>query len=195
MPRRTKSRADVLNALSADEGFAVLRALLAAHPELTEEARAMAMERLVLVERQDVAEAVVACVAALGLEQLSARAGRQLLGYVQPTEAAWAILDETIAPYTQEVERLLALGLEGAARAQCEGVLLGLHVIEVDHSSNELLQYAVDFPSEAAGSVLEVWSAALGGPRRLDKGFVHDNLFEWVEMVEHIQGRGGRTPS
>lgn len=190
MPRKKSPPKDVLAALTGDEGLAVLRALLAAHPELGEEAQALATRRLVTVDRRRVADAVVASIDALGLEDLGGRAGRQVYGYVEPGEAAWEILEEAVAPFTSEIGRLLALGLEDAARAQCEGVLIGLHEVLVDHCSNELVQYAPDFPGEAAGAALGAWMAAPGGPRRLDQDLLHEELYEWVDLV----GRMERNP-
>lgn len=195
MPPRKKSPPDVLDVLSAYEARSVLRTLLEAHPQLIAEARAIATRRLSAVDRLAVAEDVVACIDALGVDDLAGRVGRQVYGYVEPADAAWEVLEEALAPFTREVQRLLALGLEDAARAQCEGILLGLHEIEVDHSEDELVQYAPDFPREAAGSVLQAWSAASGGPRQLDHDLLSDHLFEWVEMVERIRRRGARTGS
>lgn len=193
MPRRKGSHADVLHALSADEGLAVLRALLEAHPELTDEAQGLATRRLVNVDRQQVARAVVACIDALALEDLDRRAGRHAYGYVEPVEGAYEVLEDALSPFTREIQRLLHLGLEEAARAQCEGVLLGLHEIDIEHSSHELVQYAPDFPGEAAESALWAWSAAPGGPRQIDSHLLHDSLIEWVDMVEDIQHRSART--
>ena len=54
-------------------------------------------------------------------EELNARAGRQAFGYVEPGEAAWEILEEVVEPGLDEIKRLLSIGLEDPARAQCEG--------------------------------------------------------------------------
>lgn len=123
-PRNPRRRADVLDALSPDEGLAVLRALLRAHPELLDEARQLATDRMVDVDRDAVAQNLVASIGLLGLEELNARTGRHRDGYTEPTEAAWEILEEAVAPFVAELERLLKLSLEEAAREQCEGVLL-----------------------------------------------------------------------
>lgn len=187
MAGRKKKSVDVLDALSPDEGLTVLRTLLRAHPDLVDEARRIATARLVSVDRKVVAAEVVEVIDGLEIEEVWSRSGRHAHGYVEPVEAAWEVLEEAIEPFTAEVGRLLSFGLEDAARAQCEGTLLGLHELLVDRSSHEVLQHAPDFLGEAAGSLLEVWMGATGGPRRLDQDLLHDGLYEWVEMVGRVE--------
>ena len=68
---------------------------------------------------------------ALDIDELGRRSGRHAGGYVGPTEAAWEILEETIAPFVQDVARKVDVRLEAEALAACEGVVLGLY--RLDH--------------------------------------------------------------
>lgn len=49
---------------------------------------------------------------AMDYDDLNARAGRHEWGYVEPTEAAWEILEETVEPFREDMKRHLDLGLE-----------------------------------------------------------------------------------
>ena len=184
---------DVLEVLTGDEALSVLRALLVAHPALVEEAQQTALRGLRTADRREVARAVVQAVDALGLEDMAARTGREVHGYVHPVEAAWDVLEETIAPFAAEVDRRLSIGLEEPARAWLEGLLVGLHELHVDASSHELLQYAPDFPLEAACAALEQWARAGGGPPGLSEELLHEELYEWVGELQQTARRARRT--
>ena len=188
MTRKTKTRR-VLDGITADEGLAVLRTLLRRHPDLTAEAEAIAATFASEVDRHSVAEDIVDAVGMLGFEELNARAGRQAYGYVEPGEAAWEILEEVVEPGLDEIKRLLSIGLEDPARAQCEGILLGLFAVQTEHLDNDVVQYAEDFPAEAAARVLEAWLTGPGGSRTLDDGLLRDGLGEWAEFLLREQRR------
>lgn len=141
------------------------------------------------VDRQAVAEDIVNAVSALGFEELNARAGRQINGYVGPGEAAWEILEEIVEPVIDEIERLLSIGLEEPARAQCEGALIGLLAVQIEHLENDLVQYAEGFPTEAAANALEIWLIGPGGPRILDEGLLREELGEWADFLLREQHR------
>jgi len=76
----------------------VLRALIARHPELAAEAEQLSRAVVTRVDAEAVAAEVEDAVLALELGELNASAGRQRWGYVDPTEAAWELLEETLEP-------------------------------------------------------------------------------------------------
>jgi hypothetical protein len=81
-------------AVSSDgEKAAVLDELVAGDLELKDRAERAARARLAQVDTDDVTNAVVAALLALDQEDLAARAGRMRYGYVEPTEAAWSLLE------------------------------------------------------------------------------------------------------
>lgn len=188
MARRTPRRPDVLAALSPDEGLAILRALLAAHPRLADEARALATRCLVEVDRYEIAEQVFDSISALSFEDLHEREARHVYSYVEPTEVVLELLEEAIEPLTTEIGRLLKLGLEDAARAQCEGVLLGLQRLGALGDDHDILGMVVDYPDQRAEAVLAEWSGAPGGPRQLDADFLRDVLDGWWAVSSGVVG-------
>jgi hypothetical protein len=121
----TKTRAkprpgQLLGRLQAGEAAQVLRALLARHPRMAAEAERFAKSVVTDVDVEGIAEDVEQAVLDLNLDDLNARAGRKRWGYVEPTEAAWELLEEAVAPYLDEMRRRIELGLEAAAVAACQ---------------------------------------------------------------------------
>jgi len=189
---RSKSKTPLLDRLKPDETAEVLRRLLATHSDLSGEAERIAKTVLGAVTFEAIANEVEDAVCAPDLDDLHGRAGRHEWGYVEPTEAAWEILDEAAQPFLDDIKRQIKLGLEMEALEICKGVLLGLY--RVEHGKSEgLLEYAADFPAEAAGNAIQTWLTGdlLGKtPRRkgleFPREFIEQFLPEWRDMIERI---------
>lgn len=135
--------------------------VLAAHPNLGAEAEAIARSHLGEVSFETIADEVQEAVRAPDLDDLNGRAGRHAWGYVEPTEAAWEILGESVEPFVADMKRRMELGLEADALEICKGVVLGLYRVERGEGG-ELAAWAPDFPAEAAGDALETWRRGNG---------------------------------
>jgi hypothetical protein len=146
---------DVLAVLSDDEKAAVLDELVASDVRVRRAAEDAARRRLARVEQQQVAERVMEAVVGLDHEELAAHAGRTRHGYVEPTEAAWMLLERAVEPWVEDIARRAALGLREAARHLAVGSLEGLSRAE-EHANRDglVLSWAPDFPGEAADRVL-----------------------------------------
>jgi hypothetical protein len=164
----------VLQGLSSEEAASVLKRLLERHPELQSEAKTLAVGVLSDVSFLAVADDVEAAVLQFDYDDLNARAGRHSWGYVEPTEAAWELLEEAVRPFIDDMKRFLKAGLEQQASLSCQGIRLGLY--RVRSSGNDILNWAPDFPGEEAGFVLEVWGE---GGRQLSRDFVNEQVPEW----------------
>jgi hypothetical protein len=177
--RRSKARAsrkklDCLDVLTADEASAVLRELISSRPELIPEARQAANALLAKVSSTSIATSVFAGLLALDLDDLDA--GPRAGGYIEPSEAAWAAIENVTAPYFHDLERRVKLKHEDEAAALCKGIVLGLY--RAEHRGFELLEYAEDAPSELAGQAVVIWQ----GRRRhcsLPPAFVEKFTPEW----------------
>jgi hypothetical protein len=191
---REASAHPMLERLKPGEAAAILRPLLEAHPELASEAKEMARSLLHDVEFQDVAAEVEEGIRALDYEDLNARAGSHEWGYVEPSEAAVEILEETLEPFVEDMKRHLDLGLEAEALEICKGVVLGCYRLS-EREGGEVLEWAPDFPGEAAGNVLEAWYRRADGPEGHERGgrkrppLPPDFLSlvaKWVPMIERV---------
>src|SRR5829696_7922161 len=83
----------------------VLDELVAIDHELQDRAERVARSRLSDVETDGVASAVTAALLALDQEDLAANVGRTRYGYVEPTEAAWSLLEEAVEPWLEDIAR------------------------------------------------------------------------------------------
>ncbi|HKZ20353.1 MAG TPA: hypothetical protein VJQ57_09600 [Acidimicrobiia bacterium] len=148
---------------------------------------------------ETIADEVDRAIATLGIEDLHGRAGRHEWGYVEPTEAAWEILEEAIEPFVEEIRRRIELGLEKDALEICKGVVLGLHRVEQGKVGG-LVEWAPDFPTEAACGVIETWrkarrprtaAAADAGRSRgaFPQQFMTRLVPEWQEMIGRVAAR------
>lgn len=149
-----KKRSALAELDSAEKG-AVLDELLRSQPALRTAAERIAREQLANAEHEAVAEEVESGLRSLSSDELNGRAGRQRWGYVEPTEAAWELLEETAGSYEREVERLLALGMIGSAVETALGLIAGLYRCDGCEDSDLLLSWAPDFPLEQAGVVVD----------------------------------------
>ena len=84
---------------------------------------------------------------ALDLDDLDA--GPRAAGYVEPSEAAWAVIENVTAPYFRDLERRVKLGHEDEATELCKGIVLGLY--RAEQRGFELLEYAEEWPVRTGG--------------------------------------------
>jgi len=192
--RESEGRARILESLKPVEAAAVLRHLLEVHPDLASEAEEIARSLLHEVNYEDVAAEIEDEIRALDHEVLNARAGRHEWGYVEPTEAAWEILEETVEPFREDMKRHLQLGLESEALEICKGLVLGCYRLG-ERAVGDVLGWAPDFPAEAAGNALEVWYTGGDDPKNRKRGerkrpsLPPDFLSlipKWVPMIERV---------
>ena len=127
----------------------MLEALLKAHPDLLGEAERLAADILDGTTWESVSEDLTYTLRSLPLEALNDRAGYQPgRGYVHECDAAGDV-EETLAPYLDDVARRLKLGMTASAHQVAAGVLAGLHACADDHDRDGLLGYAGDMDTYA----------------------------------------------
>lgn len=154
-PNASPRKRSALSLLGASELGAVLDGLLRARPELRPEAELIARGQLADTSQEAVAEELEWKLRSLSSAELHGHADRQRWGYVEPTEAAWDLLSESVEPYHREIERLRALGIITAAIETALGVVDALYRCRGRHDSELLLSWAPDFPVEEACSVVD----------------------------------------
>lgn len=188
-----------LQHLKDGEAAALFRTLLAKHPELSAEAETLAASTIGDVAMEDIAQETEDAVRALDIDDLNSRAGSHADGYVEPTEAAWELIEEAVMPLIEDIQRRLDAGQPDAALATCTGVVLGLY--RVRHEANDgCLGWAPDAPAEMAGEAVCILRRPLrrkGAPKVAGPScdtlpdVLRNVAPEWVDMLE----RCWRKPS
>ena len=193
----TPKKKSTLDRLKGDEAAALLRVLLERHPNLATEVEDLAASIIGDVSIEDVADAVEDDVRALDLEDLNSRAGSHAYGYVEPTQAAWDLVEEAVMPFIEEIKRGVEAGQQAAALNTCVGIVLGLYRLR--HSQgDDFLGWATDAPDEMAGEAVVTLRKALrkaktarGGPESSAKlpAIFRETAPEWAEMLERCWHR------
>ncbi len=195
-----------LDRLKGDEAAALLRVLLERHPNLATEVEDLAASVIGDVSIEDIADTVEDEVRSLDLEDLNSRAGRHAYGYVEPTQAAWDLVEETVMPFLEDIKRRAEAGQQAAALNTCVGVVLGLYRLR-NNDNDPFLGWAVDSPDEMAGEAVVTLCKTLrrASPpatvRPLPPGFPHPSarllpsgLRCWsaagAAQIEHTLGQG-----
>ena len=191
MPR--KRMEDFVSHLNSDERAQVLGELLKRHPELSEEANAIAQDLIDEVSVEAVAEEAACLVTAVGLEEVEGRAGRHDWGYVEPDQAAMDLLEESIEDMQGDMKRRFTAGKERTAEKICQGIILGLYRAG-DTDSDVALEWAPEFPAEAAAYTLSILVEMVPPARRKAAGkrilsAVEEDAGEWLEMLQRVVDR------
>lgn len=186
-----------LDRLSGEEAATVLRLFLERHPELQKEMESLATSVIGDVSIETIADKVENALRSLDLDDLNSRAGRHAYGYVEPTEAAWELVEEEVTPFLDDIKRRAESGQFDAALATCVGVVLGLYRLR-NSGGDPFLGWAADSPDEMAGEAVVTLRKALrkaktasGGPQGSTSlpAIFRETAREWVEMLERCWRR------
>ncbi len=187
-PVHMKAAKSVLERLKAHESAAVLKVLLERHQALRGEAEEIATELLSSPSAEGVADNVLASLTFIGIDAVNGRAGSKPWGYVDPTDAAWELLEEALEDVISGMKRAMELGLADAAEAMCRGVVAGLRRAE-EEKPEGAFEWAPDFAAEEACNVVEELLRVCPKERRKETrnhlldAFARD-VPEWSEMLE-----------
>lgn len=164
-------RRSTLASCSDSEKASILTQLLDDDPTLRTRAEDIARKTLASVDIPAVSDLVVEAILELDTEDLADRAGPRRHGYVEPTDAAWQLLEEIIQPWIEDIGRRARLGLHQAAADLATALTQALKTAEgrADRIDDCLLdQWAPDFPSEVASWVERELSAVTGMSSSID---------------------------
>lgn len=142
--------------MTSTESGVVLAGLLVAHPELSQEAEALASGLLSSPSVGQIASEVELALAGVPLEDLGARVGRVPgRGYVHETDAAWELIEEALAPFLADLDRRVALGFLEAAATVAVGLVAGLYQVREPAPGSVLAYAGEDATSMLATDVLD----------------------------------------
>jgi hypothetical protein len=145
-----------VQSLNANEAARVLEDMLDSDPGLMKKAYEAAVKVAGDVDADTIMDRVFGSLDSLDLDDLNGRAGRTRYGYVEPTEAAWEIFEETLEPFIDEMKKNQKRGLTAAAKANCIGIVRGLWKYEKG-SFSDFAGWVEDAPGEYVDTVVEEW--------------------------------------
>jgi hypothetical protein len=160
-----RSTHSALASCSDSERASILAALVDDDPRLRERAEAIAKHNLTTVDVTTVSDLVAETILDLDTEDLANRAGARRDGYVEPTDAAWQLLEEAIEPWIEDLRRRGRLGFNQAATDLATAMTRALETLDerADRIDDCLLrQWATDFPFEAMSWVERELDAIVG---------------------------------
>ncbi|TEU19246.1 MAG: hypothetical protein E3J21_04285 [Anaerolineales bacterium] len=171
---------EIIDHLSPTDALSILRTLASSDEQLAARIAEIATAHLSEVDPEEVAAVLYDELDALEVEEVWDRAGPKRDGYVDPSEAAYGMVEEVIDPYLEELKKYQKLGMNAEANRMCMGLLLGLYRFKHE-STSEFKNWAPDAPSGFAWAVVNAWKA--GSPSRADvkavKAFIEDYLCGW----------------
>ena len=145
-----------MQGLSSDEASRVLRAMLDGDPDLLKKAYGIAQKVAGDVDADRIMNDVFCALDSLELDALSGRSGRTKYGYVEPTDAAWEIFEETLDPFIDEMRKNQQRALPSAAKTYCIGIVKGLLRYE-EGSRSDFSEWVMDAPGEYIYTVVGEW--------------------------------------
>jgi len=179
---------DLLSLLDFQERAEVLDQILNNHPALRDEANSIARDLLDEASVGVISEEVTGLVLSIDLESLNDRAGEHRWGYVEPSEAAWELLEESIEGIQKDMTRKMQASLSSAAEKLCQGIVIGLYNA-TKRKNDGVLDWAPDFPAEAAAQcisdLVELYpqNRRKAAAKRIVVG-VEKQTVEWLDMLQ-----------
>lgn len=181
---------ELINQISREDAHSILRQLAARDERLAAEIVALIQARLSDVDIDEIAASLCGDLEFLTPEDVWERSGAKRYGYVEPGEAADALIQEVLKPYLDQMQQAQTTGLNVAAEQMCLGLLLGFYQFEFEVKA-EFKDWAPGAPREFAFSVVLAWRARLAHDHDVGAAlaFVEQELPKWASSLQpYING-------
>ena len=147
---------DVIKKLTAEQALEVLTRLSAKGGKIREAVLTQARNVLSDIDLDATADEVFFLLDSIDVQDCWDRSGSSRNGYTSPDEAAVEIIEETLQPFSGQVERYCELGMHEQEMTYCRAVILGLYRY-AHESESEFKAWSVDIAVECAGDLLHEW--------------------------------------
>lgn len=146
----------IIEKISSDEALQILRILAKSDKQIKKKIVDIAENMIRKVDLDDICGNLFRALDGIDVHRLWDRSGPSMDGYHSPEDMAVEMVEEQLAPFAQELFRLIDLGLSDEAKLYCMGVLKGLYLYQTE-SRSEFKNWAVDVPGECFGDLLKDW--------------------------------------
>jgi hypothetical protein len=147
--------AEFVKSLDENEASRVLRILLNDNPDLLGKVYEIALKVTSDIDVDTIANQVFNSLETLDLDDLNSRAYASH-GYVEPTEVAFELFEETVYPFIREMKINHSRSLPVIAKTFCIGIIMGLWRYESE-SSSDFSGWVEDVPFDYIDTVINEW--------------------------------------
>lgn len=181
----TTKRKHILDDVRAKYAYEILKKLAGEDAKISKRIEEIALEYLVEVDPDQIAESVFSDLDSLAVEDVWDNSGRTRDGYVDPYELASEMFEEALEPYIDEFEKCLELSMAEEAKLHCMGILKGLYKFEKE-AATEFQDWAVDDPHDNFRHTLEEWRKRNRDPKDMEEmdEFIKKNCPEWYNDLK-----------
>jgi len=181
---RIAEKRQVLDDISAEHAYEILKRLADEDTKISKRIEELALEYLIEVDPDDIAESVFNDLNILDVEELWKNSGRTRYGYVDPNELASEMFEEALEPCVDELKKCQKLSMDEEAKLHCMGILKGIYKFEKE-ATTEFQDWAVDDPHDNFKQVFEEWMEGNKDPKNLEEmyDFVKKNFPKWYKDI------------
>lgn len=174
----------ILNDISFKYAYEILKRLADDDINISKKIQKIALEYLVEVDPDDIAESVFCDLESLAVEDVWDNSGGTRHGYVDPNELASEMFEEAIEPHVEEMRKCQKLLRYEEAKLHCQGILKGLYRFEKE-GSTEFKDWATDDPNTYFIQVFDEWKEGNKNPEHLEEMqiYVKKNFHEWYTDI------------
>lgn len=179
-----EEREKILNDISSKYAYEILTRLANEDANISERIKELALEYLVEVDSDDIAENVFYDLNHLQVEDVWDNSGGTRHGYVDPNELASEMFEEAIEPYVEEMRKCQKLLRHEEAKLHCQGILKGIYKFEKE-ATTEFKDWATDDPHTYFKQVFDEWKTENKNPEHLEEiqTFVKTNIHKWYTDI------------
>jgi hypothetical protein len=176
---------EVIDQLSPSDAVEVLRILAHCDAKVAAQIVEVVASYLRGVDVEEVAGNLYDDLSVLRVEEVWDRAGNARHGYVEPSDAAYEMIEEVLRPYLEALKKYQGLGMRAEANQVCMGLLWAFHSFEYECDS-EFKDWAPDAMSVFADTVVETWRGGEPAPADVKavQSFMEEQLQGWGPRVD-----------
>jgi len=106
------------------------------------------------VDADEIANDVFCELNMLDVQDIGKNSGKTRYGYVEPSEAAYAMAEDAVEPFVRDISKYRELGMKKEEKETCRGLIRGLMRYE-NSGSNEFKDWIPDSIMEIAESIID----------------------------------------
>ncbi len=174
----------ILNDISFKYAYEILTRLADEDVKISKRIEELALEYLVEVAPDDIAESVFDDLESLEVEDVWDNSGGTRHGYVDPYDLASEMFEEAIEPHVEEMRKCQKLFRFEEAKLHCQGILKGLYKFEKE-GSTEFKDWATEDPNTYFLQVFDEWKEGNKNPEHLEEmqTYVKNNFHKWYKDI------------